>query len=52
MSKKIILIGDINIDLALKGVKNLSNIKMGAELEISEYNLNIKIICTTIFFFK
>ncbi|MHB1275557.1 MAG: carbohydrate kinase family protein [Candidatus Humimicrobiaceae bacterium] len=41
MDKNVILIGDINIDLALKGVKDLSNIKMGAELEISEYNLNI-----------
>jgi len=41
MDKRVILIGDINIDLALKGVKDLSNIKMGAELEISEYNLNI-----------
>lgn len=41
MDKNVILIGDINIDLALKGVKDLLNIKMGAELEISEYNLNI-----------
>lgn len=41
MDSKVILIGDINIDLFLKGVKNVSCIKPGAELEVSEYSFDI-----------
>jgi sugar/nucleoside kinase (ribokinase family) len=41
MSKKVILIGDINIDLSLKGISNISEIKLGAELGINEYTFDI-----------
>jgi sugar/nucleoside kinase (ribokinase family) len=41
MSKKVILIGDINIDLSLKGINNISEIKLGAELGINEYTFDI-----------
>jgi sugar/nucleoside kinase (ribokinase family) len=41
MSKQVILIGDINIDLSLKGIKNISEIKLGAELGINEYTFDI-----------
>ncbi len=41
MSKQVILIGDINIDLSLKGIRNISEIKLGAELGIDEYTFDI-----------
>ena len=41
MNKKVILIGDVNIDLSLKGVRNISEIKLGAELGINEYTFDI-----------
>jgi sugar/nucleoside kinase (ribokinase family) len=41
MSKQVILIGDINIDLSLEGIKNISEIKLGAELGINEYTFDI-----------
>lgn len=41
ISKKIIAIGDINIDLALQGIKDLMNIKLGTEIELTEYAFEV-----------
>lgn len=41
MDKKVLLIGDINIDINLKGINDLSDIKLGTEFKMKDYVMDV-----------
>jgi sugar/nucleoside kinase (ribokinase family) len=41
MDKKVCLIGDINIDINLKGINDLSEIKLGTEFKMKDYVMDV-----------